>query len=792
MAGEDVECGAASHELQQRASRLSAGTTEQRRRGQALQQEEQQLQGGRLPDKAPQAGSAGGPPPALHLSREEVRAGSQVLSAARELLTYPSSTTSGSSSSRGAGARSTGTSSGSGSGGSSGAGQPQGAPQGAGQGGRLGSTDEAAQQGWQGVQEEEEQQVGEARPREQPSREGVQLREQQQQHTAVHEEVTPLPQAPAWPMLAWDIIPDSASSGRGGDLPDTMLEEEEEEEEEKEEGGSLPPTQRQEGASGPPSPLLPPAAAVVVVAAAAAAVSPEPAAQAAADPARPTAAPDASPCAAQPDIEIVLSDTTDTSGGASEGGGEEGGAGGMSPMAVEPAAPPGGRAGVQMLGGAGQQGSPPEQHEELHQEETAAKEAWEQREEHGGQQQQQGDEEEKGAMEAEQEGQLGVSGSGQAGQLGSGVPRQQQPGWEDRAVVAPVDGWWVRGAEDASLVSRCALWPLSPSLPADLVWGGKGGGWGCWCGGAWSSPCLAQSKATAGLWSLSLKGRLLCVPAWPQCLRARCRPVVFSCPCLGAKTRGAAGAGAAAGGQERKRRKGMRRGRRAAILRAREGQRRKAPLLTTAAVAVAAVAVAAVAAAMIGAKGTHNTSCGSTGHPPPRWAGTCLVEQGPTGGGGDCLPAGGRSHPTHQITSSHLTSPRHSLKSNLQCPSLLDACALASAPCLLHLQAHPHAVLPPPCCCPLLQEELAASVWDHGLLPVLATQPHYGQPQHRPPRPTVFANQEFRCGCGPKGAGGMPGLGWVAVVVVVVVDERGGAKGPAPVDSVALPCRALG
>lgn len=42
------------------------------------------------------------------------------------------------------------------------------------------------------------------------------------------------------------------------------------------------------------------------------------------------------------------------------------------------------------------------------------------------------------------------------------------------------------------------------------------------------------------------------------------------------------------------------------------------------------------------------------------------------------------------------------------------------------------------------QEELAASMWQHGLQPVVAPVAHYGRPQDAPAQPTVFAGQEFR------------------------------------------------
>lgn len=45
-------------------------------------------------------------------------------------------------------------------------------------------------------------------------------------------------------------------------------------------------------------------------------------------------------------------------------------------------------------------------------------------------------------------------------------------------------------------------------------------------------------------------------------------------------------------------------------------------------------------------------------------------------------------------------------------------------------------------CC--AQEELAASMWQHGLQPVVAPVAHYGRPQDAPAQPTVFAGQEFR------------------------------------------------
>ena len=51
---------------------------------------------------------------------------------------------------------------------------------------------------------------------------------------------------------------------------------------------------------------------------------------------------------------------------------------------------------------------------------------------------------------------------------------------------------------------------------------------------------------------------------------------------------------------------------------------------------------------------------------------------------------------------------------------------------------------------PPAPRELAASVWDHGVLPVVTTQPHFGRPEHAPRRPTVFAGQTFRCRAGPR------------------------------------------
>lgn len=45
-----------------------------------------------------------------------------------------------------------------------------------------------------------------------------------------------------------------------------------------------------------------------------------------------------------------------------------------------------------------------------------------------------------------------------------------------------------------------------------------------------------------------------------------------------------------------------------------------------------------------------------------------------------------------------------------------------------------------------VQEELAASMWQHGLQPVVAQVAHYGRPQDAPAQPTVFAGQEFRWG----------------------------------------------